>query len=200
MPRNGFEICNHTCGCIELVKRPDSMKECTIFQKEGSSGRRHAKSSRNHPHCTAQCPAYRGGILTREPTPQEWLKWTPCLVQAFSHRPDLLTTIPTFASTPSSQNFPRAHPLKLSQDPSNATHKDKDNRLPPNIRRKKPHGQRFRSAIYIVDPASSHFRPILLPKSLEMTLRKLCPPPIRDVPNCPNYYLTPESVSKESLF
>ena|SRR6516164_6858628 len=136
MARTGFEICNHTCGCIPPAKRPHPIEGCTIFQKEGSSCRRHAKSRRKHPRCTEQCPAHSiGGKLTREPTSQEWLKWAADLRQVYADRPDLLATIPllpTESITGSSPNSRCSEPLgnKLS-----AVHEQQQH-LPPNLRRK----------------------------------------------------------------
>jgi len=71
------------------------LENCVIFQKEGSSGWRHAKSATKHPNCFIECPAQGlQGILTRDPMVEEWEKWAPQLAQAYAHRPDLLASIP----------------------------------------------------------------------------------------------------------
>lgn len=95
MPRAGFEICNHTCGCTLRPKRPDPLGDCVIFQKEGSSGRRHARSTKKHPNCSVGCPAHGStALLTRDPTMAEWYVWAAPLAQFYAHRRDLLAVIP----------------------------------------------------------------------------------------------------------
>jgi hypothetical protein len=197
MPRQGFEICNHTCGCIQPSRRPHPIEKCTIFQKEGSSGRRHAKSSQKHPNCRAQCPAYGSkGILTREPTSQEWSKWAAHIAQAYSHRHDLLSAIPPLACAPHSE---RSWPTAPS-NPLNSIHKPSSNyinRLPPGLRRKTLPSRGHGSVIYVAAPASCSLRLMMhLPNSVAAVLKEVYPEQVQDAPDVPDHYFIPKSVRK----
>jgi hypothetical protein len=226
MTRKAFEICNHTCGCILGSKRPHPLRDCMIFQKEGSSGRRHSKSAAKHPNCLAQCPAHGpNGIFTRDPTMEEWERWAPHLSQAYAHRPDLLAMIPlslvqkvnhapfkfckAFSITDflkslricSRQTCPQL-PFSPTQRLVSCETLPSTNHLPPGLKRKKLPGQ---MAIYVVHPSrgwhpamsTQPFRWVSVPRLLTSFLNTLYPQHMQSLPGSPNHSFTPKYVSQQ---
>jgi hypothetical protein len=223
MPRTGFEICNHTCGCTPGSKRPQALKNCMIFQKEGSSGRRHAKSATKHPNCTAQCPVHGpNGILTRDPTDEEWQQWAAHLTQAYAHRADLVAMIPQSPSIHTVNTDPSKYCQVISTTSSLKSLRNSTsqlgpelpfyprqrlsppellplaNHLPPGLKRKRLPGQKL--AVYVVHPTGTCHNEMSTQTSQHVScprLLSLSMQHVYTIPESPYHYFTQQYVSQK---
>jgi hypothetical protein len=58
-------------------------QNCSIFPKDGSAYKKHAKNKNLHPDCTAECTASSGKILTRDLTDEDWARWARTVAEIY---------------------------------------------------------------------------------------------------------------------